>query len=60
MRVLKHIYPSVVEVCKKRNHSSTSTNSTPTATPNKKIKLTTGGPELHEERADENDVDEEF
>ncbi|CAF4990406.1 unnamed protein product, partial [Rotaria socialis] len=57
-RVLRDIYPSVVEVCRKRNHSLTSTDSTPTATPNKKIKLIAGSPELHEETADENDDDE--
>ena len=59
MRVLKDIYSSVVEVCRKRNHCLTSTDSTPTAIPNKKIKLTTGSPELHEETADENDDDNE-
>ncbi|CAF3410164.1 unnamed protein product [Rotaria socialis] len=58
MRVLRDIYPSVVEVCRKRNHSLTSTDSTPTATPNKKIKLIARSPELHEETADENDDDE--
>ncbi|CAF4977081.1 unnamed protein product, partial [Rotaria socialis] len=57
-RVLRDIYPSVVEVCRKRNHSLTSTDSTPTATPNKKIKLIARSPELHEETADENDDDE--
>ncbi|CAF5171405.1 unnamed protein product, partial [Rotaria magnacalcarata] len=43
----------------KRNHSLTSTDSTPTQTP-KKTKLTIGSPELYEETVDENDVDEQF
>ncbi|CAF3833689.1 unnamed protein product [Rotaria magnacalcarata] len=44
----------------KRNHSLTSTDSTPTATPNKKIKLIAGSPELYDETADESDDDEQF
>ncbi|CAF2050309.1 unnamed protein product [Rotaria magnacalcarata] len=52
-----HIYCSL---CKKRNHSLTSTDSTPIPTQNREIKLTTGSPELHKETADENDDDEQF
>ncbi len=57
MRRLKEIYPPAVEQCTKRKNSLTATDSTPSTTPNKKIKLMTDTQEVDEASTDEDDDD---
>jgi hypothetical protein len=58
IRVLKGIYPSAVEQCTKRKSRLVSADSTPSTSPNKKIKLIVESQEVDEATTDE-DIDNE-
>jgi hypothetical protein len=60
MRILKEIYPSVVEVCKKRKLDLSSVDSTHCATSTKKLKFTTENQELNEDSTEEDDDNEQL
>ena len=60
MRTLKEIYPSAVEQRSKRKSSLLSTDSTPSTTPSKRIKLTIEDQEIDEATTDEDDKDEQL
>ncbi|CAF1304902.1 unnamed protein product [Rotaria sordida] len=58
--ILKEIYPPAVEHCTKRQSSFISTDSIPSTTLNKKIKLMTETQEVDEATTDEDNDDEQL
>ena len=60
IQILKGIYPSTAEQCTKRKNSLISADSTPSTTPNKKIKLMVESEEVDEATTDEDSDNEQL